>query len=168
MWDPGFAYSDVYSARVLGWHRRFTLISYESWGTAQSPGLCAALHRGGSCWGRAFMVEQDQADTVFRGLDARENAYRRAKIQLEFKDGGTSHRRMAQTYVADPTSPRLSADISPETQLMLVRQGIGTKGSSRSYLQNTQRCLEEDGHFGTDACRLFAMLDASWGDSDTL
>jgi len=168
MWDPGFAYSDVFSARVLGWHRRFTLISHESWGTKTAPGLCAVLHRGGSCWGRAFLVEPDQAEAIFQALDARENAYRRAKIQLEFNNGGTLHRRAALSYVADPKSPRLCADISPDTQLTYLRQGVGSKGSSRFYMQNTLRCLDEDGHFDTDTRQLFAMLNAFCGESDTL
>jgi len=156
MWDPGFAHLGVFSARILGWHRRFTLISHESWGTTGAPGLCAALHRGGTCWGRAFSVDPHHADKIFQTLDIRESAYRRADVQLEVKDGKTLNRRRARTYVADPDSPRLCADISLETQLTFVRQGVGTKGSSRFYLQNTVRCLSEDGHIRNDAHRLFA------------
>ena len=164
MWDPGFSHLNVVSARVLGWHRRFTLVSTMSWGTEEAPGLCAVLHRGGTSWGRAFSVHPDHLDTVLHGLDRREIAYRRANVCLEVKEGGGFRRRQARTYVADPGHPRLRANLSPEQQITLVRQGAGAKGSSLFYLQNTVKCLAGDGHFRTDAHRFLAMVTANRGD----
>ncbi|VAW15883.1 hypothetical protein MNBD_ALPHA09-1551 [hydrothermal vent metagenome] len=159
MWDPGFDHSGAVSARVLGWHRRFTLVSTISWGTGDAPGLCAVLHRGGTSWGRAFTVNPERLEGVLHGLDRREIAYHRRNVWLEIGDGIGVRRQRAWTYVANPDHPRLRADIDPEQQKTLVRQGVGTKGSSLFYLKNTARCLADDGHFHNDARKFLAMLD---------
>ncbi|MFV2035415.1 MAG: gamma-glutamylcyclotransferase, partial [Halocynthiibacter sp.] len=100
-------------------------------------------------------------------LDRREIAYRRSDVWLDVRVGDFVHRRRALTYVADPDCARLCADISPQTQITLLRQGKGVKGSSLFYLQNTVQCLNDDGHFRTDAHRLFAKVKANRGGIDT-
>jgi len=159
MWDPGFVYGSVLSARVLGWHRRFSLVSTASWGTDANPGLCAVLHRGGTSWGRAFAVAPNSLDQALQTLDQREAAYLRRDVWLEVIESGKRRRRQAITYVANPAHPRLRADLTRTEQLCLVRQGKGAKGTSRSYLQNTADCLTTDGHFHTDAHRFLAMIN---------
>lgn len=160
MWAPGFAPSDSVPAKVIGWHRRFSLLSTLSWGSPDRPGLCAALHPGGTGWGRALSVPETDRVDVLAYLDEREAAYRRRVVHIAVKVAGGTVRRRAVTYVADPGHPRMRADIGPEAAHVLIRQGRGNNGTSLDYLRNTVAALSEDGHRTSDAHRILDMIGA--------
>ncbi|MHA1522960.1 MAG: gamma-glutamylcyclotransferase [Alphaproteobacteria bacterium] len=156
MWNPGFAHGQVASARIFGWHRRFSLISTKAWGSEAAPGLCAALHGGGCAWGRIFEVPATQATSVLAYLDQREAAYLRRQVVV-YRAGIRAPIR-ATTYVIDPDHPRFCEKISTARAQQLVRQGQGTNGTSLGYVHATVEALGEDGHRNTDAHRFFAMV----------
>jgi len=142
MWDPGFEFAEQRAGLVHGWHRRFTLISNESWGSRERPGLCAALHPGGSVYGRAFRVAGAHAEPVRRTLERRENAYRHVTVSARLDDG---RRIAALSFVYNPDCPRFAPDLDVATQCALIRQGVGAKGTSLEYLENVIARLRDDG-----------------------
>jgi len=160
MWDPGFAHLERLPARAHDWHRRFTVMSTTSWGSADRPGVCAALHPGGTVWGRAFAVDPAELAGVLAYLDERERAYLRRRIRVTMRRGDGLIAGQALTYVANPAHPRLAADMPVPERLARIRHGIGDRGSSLDYLRNTVAALRDDGHIRSDAHRILAMVEA--------
>lgn len=160
MWSPGFEPAEVLPARVFGWHRRFSLVSTTSWGSPQRPGVCAALHQGGTCWGRALVLPRDRRASTLDYLDAREAAYLRQLVRVLVRRNGATEWISALTYVADPDHPRLAPRMSSEHAGRLARQGVGSKGTSYDYVRNAMCALEDDGHSRTDVHRFFAIIAA--------
>jgi len=160
MWSPGFEPFAMYPGRVLGWHRRFSRVSTTSWGRPDAPGLCAALHAGGTAWGRIFEIAPFGRNDVLDYLDLRESAYLRRWVQVDARIGGAKTRLQAFTYVADPNDPTLAAVLAPELARRYVRLGVGSKGTSFDYVRNTMAALDADGHRASDAHRFFAMIAA--------
>ena len=63
MWDPGFHFSEVRTAEVEGYQRRFTLKSIGGRGTPDHPCLYLALEkRAGTCAGLAFRIPAQAVD----------------------------------------------------------------------------------------------------------
>jgi cation transport protein ChaC len=158
MWSPGFEPGSVHPARILGWHRRFSRVSVTSWGSPDQPGLCAALHAGGTAWGRILEIPTDGRAAILAYLDDRERAYLRRQVHVEARIAGVARRLTALTYVADPADPTLSPELGPKRAREYARRGIGTKGAAFDYVRNTMLALSEDGHRTSDAHRFFAMI----------
>ena len=156
MWNPGFAHGQVASARILGWHRQFSLKSTKAWGSEAAPGLCAGLHGGGCAWGRIFEVPDADESNVLAYLDHREAAYLRRQVTVI--RAGQALPTPALTYVINPDHPRFAGKITDTRARQLVRQGRGEKGTSLGYVRDTVGALEADGHRNTDAHRFFAMV----------
>ena len=157
MWDPGFDPAEARSARLHGWHRRFTVESVQSWGRPGAPGLCLALHPGGSTLGLALRVDAARAAEILAYLDEREDAYRRVPVALHLTGGD---RVEGLTYVSDPSHPRCAAALDDRTRHAMIRTGVGTKGSSAGYLRETVRWLERQGQRRTSMHRLLRAVEA--------
>lgn len=142
MWDPGFVFEEQVPARLHGWHRRFTLESTESWGTAEVPGLCLVLHPGGSTLGCAFRVAASRVESTVAGLDRRENAYRRRVLAARAGDG---RRLECLTYVWDPEHARFVGDLPLPERARRLHAGRGRKGTSLEYLHRTVEWLSAQG-----------------------
>ncbi|NND49891.1 MAG: hypothetical protein HKN60_06540 [Rhizobiales bacterium] len=158
MWSPGFEPAAMYPARVLGWHRRFSRISVTSWGSPEAPGLCAALHAGGTTWGRILAVPQTGRQEVLEYLNRREAAYLRRQVHVDARIGAGTRRLRVLTYVANPHDPTLAGELAPEKAHTYARHGVGSKGAAFDYVRNTVAALDDDGHATSDAHRFFAML----------
>lgn len=158
MWEPGFPYVERHWARLRGWHRRFSLLSTQSWGSPERPGLCLALHWGGSVAGVAFRVAPEHADGALHYLDQRESAYLRTSVTLDLDAG---EQVSALTYVHDPKHPRSVPDLPVDEIVRLVRQGQGYKGRSLDYLANTVASLTDRGAKNGDMHRLLARVQAA-------
>lgn len=145
MWDPGFPHAETAPALLRGWHRAFSIVSHESWGSADRPGLVAALHPGGACRGLALRVpRRDWADALDY-LDRREVAYRRVAAAAELHGPDRRMTVAAVTYVFDDGHERAVGKLPLPETARLIAQGEGRKGSSRGYLMNTVDCLENMG-----------------------
>lgn len=142
MWDPGFIFAEQRPALVRGWHRRFTLMSNESWGSHERPGLCAALHSGGSVRGRAFLVTGAEVAPARRELERRESAYRHVPVSAMLDDGRTVS---AVSFAYNPECGRFAPDLELADQCVLIGQGVGAKGTSLAYLENVVDLIREDG-----------------------
>ncbi len=158
MWSPGFEPDAVHPARVLGWHRRFSRVSTTSWGSPETPGLCAALHVGGTAWGRILQVPGAKSGQIMEYLDQRESSYLRRHVHVDARIDGTTTRLKVITYVANPDDPTLADALAPNLAHKHARHGIGTKGAAFDYVRNTVAALKDDGHTTSDAHRFFAML----------
>ena len=133
MWDPGFAYRLVRPAQVMGYHRDFAMRSVRHRGTPQRPGLVLALCPGGSCVGRAFLVDAAQARAARSYLLEREigtYAYRPAWIEL--RAGG-----QALSFLPTKSAPQFVPRLSLDAQAQAIASAHGGMGSNLAYLQNT-------------------------------
>ena len=157
MWLPDFDYRLAVSARLYGWHRRFTCRSVKAWGTDDSPGLSAALHPGGSVLGVAFALAPEHSAQSLRALDRREAAYRQTLARCTLDNGRAIS---ALTYVANFENGRFLDNPTLSDQIRHIRQGKGPKGTSLYYLESTVRCLDE---LGSGRTRTHDLLDGVRG-----
>lgn len=161
MWHPDFDYLEAEPARLAGYHRRFCLYSYVYRGSPEAPGLVLALDHGGSCWGRAYRIAADKAETVLRAVDEREllhNVYRRHSLPISLGVEGKRGRIQAFAYVVNRASPQYAGRLAHERVVELVRQGRGQRGTCLDYLRNTVRHLDE---LGLADPHLVALLHAA-------
>ncbi len=153
MWNPGFDHLEVQPALLRGYHRAFCIYSHRNWGTPERPGLVVGLLPGGSCRGRAFCIAPEQTQAVRANLDRREGtAYRHVLVCVALPERTVE----ARTYVANPDDQRFAGTLPPERAVEFILQGKGRCGSSREYLQNTVRQLDE---FGIRDGHLHRLLD---------
>lgn len=142
MWDPGFPYEERQPALLRGWHRAFSLISHESWGSADAPGLVLALHPGGACRGMAFRVSSADWPEARAYLQQRERAYRHIDVPVSLADRRVS----ALTFACDPAHPRYVGKLPIQESARLIVQGAGHKGTSLSYLRGTTQGVCDMGY----------------------
>lgn len=146
IWDPGFAPAGQEPARLMGWQRRFCILSQHYRGTAEQPGLVLALDEapGAHCDGLALAVPAGQEQAVLAGLRARElarPAYREMRVPLVLRDGRQVD---AVTYVVNEA--HASYRLMPEgDQARTIAQAAGEKGPNCDYLWNTAARLRELG-----------------------
>lgn len=145
MWDPGMPFKENRGARLWGYHRGLCIYSHTYRGTPEKPGLVFGLDHGGSCTGRAFLVRAKDIDPVMTYLYEREmvnNVYRPVMGQVDIEKYG---RQLALTFVADPTGIQYCSGISDLEAARLINQGIGPKGSSFDYVNETLKHMQEIG-----------------------
>ena len=143
MWDPAFRFADVRRAHVAGQARRFILKdSFGGRGTAERPGMLAALDRGTGCDGLAFRIPADAVEAETDVLWRREMAgpaYHATFVSAQTDTGPVR----ALAFTADHASAAIVGDISRADQVRFIATGAGFFGSSRDYLTNIA------GHFAT-------------------
>jgi len=132
MWAPGFVYKEYHPALLHGWHRDFTIISREAWGSADKPGLVVALHPGGSCRGYAFRVAAAHWQRSEAYLQDRERAYRHLVLPVKL----AQEKIPALTFVTDPGHPRTTRDLDLPTMAKMISEGVGNRGTSYEYFCN--------------------------------
>lgn len=158
MWDPGFPFLERHPALLQGWHRAFSLVSHEAWGSAEKPGLVLALHPGGACRATAFRVAAADWPEVEAYLQQRERAYRHIEIPVRLPHG----RVRALTFAHDPAHPRYVGKLPLRQSAELIVQGVGHKGSSLGYLRGTYHGVRDMGFQPEPLLRnlMRAVLDA--------
>lgn len=156
MWRPGFDYVDRRAALLRGYHRAPCVLSTHYRGTPEVPGLVVGLDRGGACRGIAFAVAPDAALRVIEYLYLREmvtSVYIPKYLNVSLDGGGTAR---ALTFIANTSHCQYAGRLAPQDAARLVRQGLGRAGTSREYVHNIVRHLEE---FGIRDGTLHALLD---------
>lgn len=159
MWRPGFAHKEERPALVRGYHRAACILSVRYRGTPELPGLVVGLDRGGSCRGRAYLVDAADRADVIDYLDRRELAtgvYLRRNLQCELDDG---RRVLAYGYVADPTHVQYAGRYTTEEKVRVIRQGVGWEGRSRDYIANTIAQMEAMGIHDGQLHALLRIVD---------
>ncbi len=136
MWDPAIRFAEVRRARIHGFSRSFCLKdTFGARGTAEAPGLMAALDTGGQCDGLAFRIAADHVEEESGVLWRRElvgPAYLPLLHEIETAHGPVE----ALIFAADHSAPVICADIGREDQIRYIATGAGFLGSSLQYLEN--------------------------------
>jgi len=145
MWNPGFAYEEVLTAKIYGYHRALCVFSWHFRGTKEKPGLVLGLDHGGSCKGRAFRVVEKNRQAVMDYLTGREmvtDFYNPKWLPTWL---GTGTQVEAYGFVADPTHEQYAGNLSEEGLITHLLQGEGRGGRSIDYLRNVIEHLDEIG-----------------------
>lgn len=136
MWNPGFAHLRVAPATHVGHTRAFAMWSVRHRGTPQRPGLVLTLCPGGTCTGRAFLVDGADAAEVCDYLLDREigtYAYRPAFIDIEVEGEAVQ----ALTFLPTPDAPQFAPDLTLGEQAEAIASAVGGMGPNPEYLRNT-------------------------------
>jgi len=137
MWQPDFPHVETRLALLRGYHRALCIYSTRYRGTPEQPGLVAGLDRGGSCRGRAYRVAANEVEGVLEYLDYREmltGVYHPKFVPVRLDDG---RRVPAYAFIARRDHEQYAGHLTHEEAARLVRQGNGSRGPSREYLENT-------------------------------
>jgi len=160
MWDPALRFVEVRRARVPGYSRQLILVeSRGGRGTAEAPGLMAALDEGGNCDGLVFRIAANEVDAETAILWRREviaPGYIPAFVTAELDDGPVR----ALTFLADHTVADVRADLTWEEQVRCIAHGAGFLGSSRDYLANIVAHFAHLGIADDHCAELLRAVDA--------
>ncbi|MDH3690130.1 MAG: gamma-glutamylcyclotransferase [Gammaproteobacteria bacterium] len=135
MWDPAFHFSEVRSAIVTGFQRRFCVKSELGRGTLEKPGLMAGLDVGGTCHGLAFRVNRDRLEEETKIIWRREmllHAYKPVFLCLDTPQGPIE----ALAFIVDHSAKRYLPNITLEQTARYMATGAGVFGSSLEYLES--------------------------------
>ncbi|MGJ7497365.1 gamma-glutamylcyclotransferase [Variovorax sp. RT4R15] len=135
MWNPAFEFSASARARVLGWHRRFSLRLVIARGTPSVPGAMLALDRGGSCDGVLFRIPAAKAFGELQLLWKREMATGAYEARwVTARAGGRPVR--ALTFVVNRAHERYIGGLPIEQVADMICTGQGVLGTSRAYFED--------------------------------
>lgn len=136
MWDPAFRFAEVRRAHAPAHARRFILKDvYGARGTAEAPGLMAALDHGTGCDGLAFRIECRHIEEETEILWRREGiapAYTPTFIDVAHAGGKVS----ALAFLADHDALLIDAGMTRAEQVRCLATGSGFMGTSLQYLSN--------------------------------
>lgn len=145
MWGPDFIFDKQHHASLQGWSRRLCVYSHVYRGTPECPGLVLGLDEGGACEGRAFHIPASHAANTLERLRAREmvsHVYDERLAPIRLDDGNVVD---ALVYTADRHHAQYAGVLSLEEQLSLIRTACGSSGTTRDYVLNTWRHLQQMG-----------------------
>jgi len=137
MWNPGFAHRTSQPARLYGYHRDFAMWSVRHRGKPDHPGLVLTLCPGGSCVGRAFLVDRVQVPAAYAYLLDREigtYAYRPGLVEVRLTDG---RQVRALTFLPTPGAPQFAPGLSSEQKAETIARAVGGMGPNHEYLTKT-------------------------------
>lgn len=136
IWDPALDFAEVRRARAPFHARQMILVdTYGGRGTAQRPGLMAALDEGEGCDGLAFRIEASKVEKETDILFRREMigpGYLARFVPVTLADGETR----ALTFLADHGDPLMRPGIARAEQVRYLATGRGFLGTSADYLRN--------------------------------
>ncbi len=139
MWDPAIRFAEVRRAHAIDHTRRFILKDvHGARGTAERPGLMAALDAGEGCDGLLFRIPEPLVDAETEILYRRERigpAYSAAFVPVRLPDGTVLE---AIAFVADHTSPTIDASLTEADEVRLIATGTGFLGSSFDYVRGIE------------------------------
>jgi cation transport protein ChaC len=160
MWDPGFRFAEVRRGRVPHYVRRFIVKDiYGARGTAEAPGLMAALDTGSGCDGLLFRIARAHIDQETEILWRREQigpAYTATFVEAI----GADEPIKALTFVADHDADLIDAALTRDQQVRFIATGRGFAGSSLDYLRNIQRKFDALGIHDAEVDTLLREAEA--------
>lgn len=139
MWDPAVRFAEVRRGQAIDHARRFILKDVRgARGTAERPGLMAALDRGAGCDGLLFRIPEPLVDAETEILYRRERigpAYSAAFVPVRLPDGTALE---AIAFVADHASATIDASLTEAEEVRLIATGTGFLGSSLDYVRGIE------------------------------
>jgi cation transport protein ChaC len=136
LWDPALDFAEVRRAHAPGHARAFILVDVHGGrGTAEAPGLMAALDEGSGCDGLVFRIGAEKVEAETEILFRREmiGPGYHARFVPVLVDGQETR---ALTFLADHDDPAMQPDITRAEQLRYLATGAGFMGTSHEYLKN--------------------------------
>lgn len=155
MWDPAFFFEEVRIGLVSGLQRRFCLHLPTGRGSADHPGLMAALDTGGSCEGLVFRIGKDKIETETEIVWRREmiaDAYVPVFLPVKTVQGDVE----ALTFVANTESERYMGRLPIDDAADRIAHATGVLGSNLSYLENLSAQMR---HLGIEDPQFEALFD---------
>ena len=137
IWNPGFAYKSREPATLIGYHRRYCVLSMIYRGTPERPGLVLGLEPGGRCEGVAYRVAAELETETMRYLRERElvtSVYLETVVRIETREG---ERLDAVTYVADTAHEQYVGALDLEATMATIAGASGIAGPNVEYALNT-------------------------------
>lgn len=164
IWRPDFPHVHCQPAYITGWVRRFWQGSTDHRGVPEAPGRVVTLRQasGARCWGMAFAVSPDEAPSVLRNLDVREQGgYERLLLPMHDDRGKFLGQGLA--YRALPGNPN---DLGPAPISAIAQQVISARGPSGpniEYVLNLDAALNalrvEDDHVTALAAQVRTLME---------
>ena len=152
VWRPAFAYRERCPAFVLGWTRRFWQGSTDHRGVPGAPGRVVTLVRDphAHCWGMAYRVAPEVAESVLEALDQREQGgYERhqASLHISAREARTEE---GLVYVASRRNPNYLGPAPLDAIAEQVLAAHGPSGANVEYVLSLAEALRglgaEDDH----------------------
>jgi cation transport protein ChaC len=164
MWDPGFHFSEIRTAELDGYQRRFTLQSISGRGTPDHPCLFLTLEkRAGTCAGLAFRIAAEAADHETAMLWRREMV--RGAYAPEFCPMRTPQGEIrALVFASNPMSAHYLAEKPLPETAAIIAAASGPLGTNREYLEQVAAqllALQVEDHYIADLLRLVQRSGAS-------
>ncbi len=135
MWDPGFHFSEVRTAEVEGYQRRFTLKSIGGRGTPDRPCLYLSIEkRAGACAGLAFRIPAQAADhesTILWRREMLRGSYAPEFCRMRTPQGDIR----ALLFASNPLSPNYFAELPLADTAAIIAAASGPLGTNREYLE---------------------------------
>jgi cation transport protein ChaC len=166
IWDPALDFAEVRRARAVRHARQMILVdTYGGRGTAERPGLMAALDAGTGCDGLAFRIEEVKVDAETDILFRREmiGPGYLARFVPVTVDGVETR---ALTFLADHDDPLMRPGITRAEQVRFLATGRGFLGTSADYLRNIVAHLHEMAIPDPDLDTLLAEVEAEIARAD--
>lgn len=141
MWDPAFRFCEVRRGHAPHHARRFILKDVNgARGTAEAPGLMAALDDGAGCDGLVFRIPAADVACESWFVWRREMiafSYKAALVEVTTAFGTV----LALTFVANHETDSIAPHLTRDEQVRYIATGKGTLGSSLQYIENVARHL---------------------------
>lgn len=169
IWNAAIDAVERRVARIDGWHRSFCLSITALRATIDRPGLMLALDRGGSCYGAAYRLADDDVERELQLLWRREmicGAYVPRWVDLQDIDGKVLG--SAITFTIDTAVPQYAGDLDQDAVVRKLATASGGLGSSRDYLFRTCEGLRANGLRDEKLEYLAALVQTAGADDDLL
>ncbi|MCC1491483.1 gamma-glutamylcyclotransferase [Cognatishimia sp. F0-27] len=160
MWDPALRFTTVRRAHLRDHARRMILVDWRgARGTADAPGLMAALDHGPGCHGLVFRIAEADVDRETEILFRREMiapGYHARFVTVDIDEAPAR----ALAFVADHTVDDIKPELSRAEQIRYIAHGAGFLGTSRDYLLNIVEHFETLGIHDPECSELLGAVDA--------
>ncbi|AIV47740.1 chaC-like family protein [Burkholderia pseudomallei TSV 25] len=162
IWNSAIDSVERRIARIDGWHRSFCLSITALRATVDRPGLMLALDRGGSCYGAAYRLAEEDVECELRLLWRREmacGAY--VPRWVELKDNNGDAFGWAIAFTIDADHPQYVGDLDEAIAVRRLATASGGLGSCADYLFRTCDSLHTNGIRDPKLERLASLVKAS-------
>lgn len=161
IWNSAIDSLERRIARIDGWHRSFCLSITALRGTVDRPGLMLALDRGGSCYGAAYRLAEEDVECELQLLWRREmacGAYVPRWVQL--KDNESEPFGWAIAFTIDADHPQYVGGLDEAVAVRRLATASGGLGSCADYLFRTRDSLHANGIHDPQLERLASLVNA--------
>lgn len=160
IWNPEMAVAEDQPAQLPDYRREMCIEAVVHRGSPEQPGLVLGIRRqpGVQCQGHAFRLDDAELRGSLHRLIERElvtDCYLPSWLPVELADGRWV---TALTMVVNEDHPQF---VQPDfdTKVQMIRHARGGRGSSRDYLVNIARHLQQNEIQDTEIEALFRHLE---------